>query len=299
MKKLSKVIIALGALSSFLIVPSLNAQVGSLNQATPEIEEKIPDPEKEERYIITTGLFASPITFSRVNQEKDINYGAELAADYKNKELRMLYERNSFSSTDPVNLITVRSSAHAAIITFDINNYWDGVTLFSLATFERRREGGVQLIRGEVRAGLAGVKFDLFKDWGLKSFSLSYIPLFELIDQTAETAASTLVNPLFTRVLTRNIRHSFRLKAKWEAIKDKFTISNTFFYRPKTNLKTKDTSFKDVDLENVLKMSYQITSQVSINYRNIYSWDVRRKLISRIPSSDMENRFVFDYHITF
>ena len=297
-----KKIITLAASTCGILLFTLSqtfAQVGTINQVTPEIEEKVLEPKNNEELIITAGIFASPITFSRVNQEKDINYGAELAADHKNKELRMLYERNSFSSTDPVNLITVRSSAHAAIITFDINNVWENVTLFSLATFERRREGGVQLIRGEVRAGLAGIKVDLFKSWGLKKFSLSYIPLFELIDQTAETEASTLINPEFRRVLTRNIRHSIRLKTQWEAIKDKLTVSNTFFYRPKTSLETKNTSFEDVDLENVFKLSYQITSQVSINYRNIYSWDVRRKLISRIPSSDMENRFVFDYHITF
>ncbi len=299
MKKLLSTNLWLFTLNFLLPISFIHAQVGAINQVTPEIEEKYSHPKEESDYIITTGIFASPITFSRVNQEKDINYGAEMAADYKNKELRMLYERNSFSSTDPVNLISIRSSAHAAIVTFDINDYWDGITLFSLATFERRREGGVQLIHGELRAGPIGVKFNLFKSLGLKNVYLSYIPLFEFIDQTAEEVGSTLVHPLYTRVLTRNIRHSLRLKTKWESKKSKFSISNTLFYRPKTSLETKKTSFKDVDLQNVLKVSYKLTSHVSINYRNIYSWDVRRKLISRIPSSDMENRFVFDYHITF
>ena len=65
---------------------------------------------KERSWLTTVGIFAAPISFRKVNKEKDLNYGLEFAADKADQEIRFFYERNAFSSTDPVNFITVRSS---------------------------------------------------------------------------------------------------------------------------------------------------------------------------------------------
>ena len=255
--------------------------------------EEIPEEQAEN----TFGLFASPISFSSLNDEKTLNYGLTYARDYKKHETRFFYERDAFSSTDPLTLINVRSSEHSGIFAHDINQFWGDFTYFLLFTYERKSEGGIQIIEHEARGGLIGIKYDLFKGEKLKTLSLSYIPFYEYLDELAETEDSTLVNTLYQRVLTRNIRHSLRLKIKYYPTQ-KLSIKNTTFYRPATSLDTKKTDFDDIDFENSLSLSYEMDEYFSITYRNIYTWDIRRKRVYRIPSSDMEQKITIDFSLT-
>lgn len=275
----------LGAHSSFA-----QEDLATLKQDTPIVKD----------WLITMGIFAAPISFTKVNNEKDINYGTEFAADKGNQEVRFFYERGSYSSTDPVNFITVRSSQHAAFLSYDYNNAFSNVTLFALSSFERNSNGGVQTVSAEIRAGILGLKFQKkFKKGIFKSLSLSYIPLYEYIDQLRETPESTLVDPIFVDTYARNIRHSFRLKVKTSFIDDQIEVKNTFFYRPAMNLTDYKVDFNNADLENVFNFEYFFNEQISFSFRNIYTWDTRRKFISKIPSVDIENRFNFSYGFTF
>lgn len=256
----------------------------------------------EPEAITTIGVFLSPVTISRVNDEKDITYGLQFARDVGKHEYRGFYEHNEFSSTDPLNLITVKSAQHQGIFTYDYNKFWGDFTYFLLGSYERRREGDIQILEHQIRAGVLGIKYDIYEGKTLRTLDLSYIPLYELIEENPESPDSSLINPIFQHITTRNIRHSIRFRFKLRFQEPAIDLENTFFWRPATFLtgnKKGSTSFRDVDLENRFKFSYKLTSLFALTYRNIYTWDVRQKEVLGLPTSDMVHKFLIEFNKTF
>ena len=71
--------------------------------------------------------------------DKDLNKAIESRYGYtKNQyEFQVLYNRSKFSSTDPINDLTVEGDTHFGLSTFDINNFWGDFTYFAPPRFAR------------------------------------------------------------------------------------------------------------------------------------------------------------------
>lgn len=242
-------------------------------------------------------LKASPITIDKVNKQRDGSYGANYNRKTTHDTLFVNYQRDYYSTTDPILLFTVSASNHKGEILYDYyteNGKW---SYFILNTYKRRREGNIYVVKHEARAGLTGVKYTFLSNPTFTDLSLSFIPLYEYSVLGVEDQTNIL-NPILNEHIIRNIRNSFRFRVRVN-LNNKLHLSNVLFYRPTYSLDKKKFDFKDVDFENVLGFDYDLGNNIFFTYQNIYSWDIRLKDIYSIPSTNMRNKFTFNWKLFF
>jgi hypothetical protein len=210
----------------------------------------------------------------------------------------MNYERFSFSTTDALTQINVRSSTHNATILFDTNKVFNNFTYFLMFNYGREREGSVYLVRHKIQGGLIGLKYDFYEGEMIKDLSLSLIPLYEYLVEEVETLNSNGLTE-FSGVITRNIRNSLRLRLIVLFKSLKLKMKETFFYRPIYDLQKSEFDFQDANLENKFKLSYLIDEKFSFSYLNKYTWNRRLKTVHNISSSDIQHTFTLDFNHEF
>jgi len=271
----------------------------------PQISEKIilnPVLQKKsfgEKKYFNASFSLSPFMISRVDDEQDISYGGTLTYNKNKKEMYFEYERNIFKSTDSLTKLSIKSGSQHSLLTYDLNKFWGDFTYFALAGYDNKREGDILIIDDRLQIGLLGIKYYFIEYKGnIKDLSISFIPLYEYLVENVPDDPTSLTNEKYHKVITQNIRQSFRIRFKAKFF-DKLKVKNILFYRPAYVLKTGKLDFSDALFEQSLKLSYEINDFVDFTYRNTITWDERSAKIQQLPSTDMVHKISFEINKSF
>ncbi len=228
-------------------------------------------------------IYASPYTIQRVNNNKSINYGLSLGTK-RNEKYELTYnfsqnvesQKSNFDSDKVVNFSTSTN------IVFDVNRITPKFSYFMLGEYYRVRNssaqyGSIYPVKSQVRLGLTGLKYYIVENGPtLSKFDISYIPILEKrVNETIGFNPDTFETEI-QEVSKTSLRHSLRLRING-AIDDKTFFYNTLYYRPRMDTDTYDIDFQDVDMNNSFTLSRQISRNVSFEYNNTYSYDIRLK----------------------
>lgn len=241
----------------------------------------------------------NPIKYRRINKEKDISYGLNLSYNKDEYELSLRADRSAFSSSDELSGITVSADDKNALFTFDINNFFGRFTYFNLLYYNQEQSGEIYTTKHKIRTGPIGIKFDIIEEKKyVDEFSLSFIPLYEYIIENVEEVGNLGDDLAYIESTTTNIRASLRMRWKLK-YKDFLKMKITTFYRPAYPLDDNEYNSKDIAFENKVKLGYVINEHVSFGYINLFSYDIRKKTIHHLPSSDMEHTYLAEFSYDF
>jgi hypothetical protein len=256
-------------------------------------------------------LQASPIKFTRLNNSREIAYGVNInSQNWGKKELAARYNystsRSKPAQFGPGSETVVTSSNYNAGVNFDYNKFWGPLTFFMFATFDRQRDGTIYPLRYRWNMGPAGLKWDIYESEKITDLSVSYVPVMEFSQQdvpsTREVCCDSFGDPFteefIDQVKNQKSRHSFRMKFAATPIPN-LTISNTFWYKPFHDFANKEVDLRDSLLENSFAINYQASETVGVGYQNLYTWDITRKRLLNLPSSNMDHIFTIGYNFQF
>lgn len=244
-------------------------------------------------------LGIAPFTMRKINDEKEINvntsYGYEVEAWSSSFEVTRVLSSSTSTDIETGALLTVKRATTEMELNFDIKRLTPWLNYFFQASYNREREQEKYIKRHEFRGGPVGFKFIIFRDELITKFDLSYIPLYEMLDEDIEetiedpvTFESTIV---LKRRITRNLRNAFRLEIESAFLEGgKFTINNTMNYRPIYRSDTGELDYEDADFSNEFTAAYKLSENFEFSYVNNYSWDIRRR-INESPATEFEHSF--------
>lgn len=244
-------------------------------------------------------LFANPISFATVNQQRTINAG------YRINTKSSISEKHEFSHDMAINHSESRSDfdqskqeviSYSANLVYDFNRFWGNWTYFAITGYKRERMNGIYNLKDQVRLGIVGLKYAFIRDGDIiKKMDISYIPLYEWV--SSDNDIQPPGEPPSKTVQT--VRHSlrYRLRLAWQQWDFDYTLN----YQPAYFFRTKTLDMQDIDLRSMLRIRRPLSERLSFTYSNEYSYDIRR-IRSGSPGTRTDNAinsFSLDWSLEF
>jgi len=224
--------------------------------------------------LFNLSLFANPISFTTINQQRTINAGYRIGTTSAISEKHefghdsSIYHsqgRNDFDHSQQ-EMITYTSN-----LVYDFNRFYGNWTYFAITGYKRERINGIYNIKDQIRLGLFGLKYAFIRNGEIiKKMDISYIPLYEWV--SSDNDIQPPGEPLSKTVET--VRHSLRYRLAMD-IKD-WTINYVFNYQPAYYFRTQTLDMQDIDLRSTLLIRRLLTEKLSLIYSNEYTYDIRR-----------------------
>lgn len=263
-------------------------------QARESLSENLDELVEENRPLFTgweakVGL--SPASFRRVGSERDISMRGEIRTS-RLRELTANYQVDSRRYRDQLSGEGFDYTQQKGELTIDIIRLHDHLSLFSYASYERRKQGQAYPLRAHVNAGPIGVKYDFL---GVKTpwvyLDLSYIPTFDYQKSDFPLTAST-----FETRSDVGLRHSFRLRGALEHFDKKLMTKFEVNLRPLQETESLGIDTTQTHFSWMLSGEWNLGEYFSVSYVNEFSREPRRRQLQGISATDMVHTFFINFN---
>lgn len=263
-------------------------------QAREQLAENLDELTEESRPLFTgweakVGL--SPASFRRVGSERDISLRGEVTTS-RVRELTANYQVDSRRYRDQLSGEGFDYSQQKGDLTIDIIRLYDNLSLFSYASYERRKQGQAYPLRAHINAGPIGVKYDFL---GVKApwvyLDLSYIPTFDYQKSDFPLSSTT-----FETRSDVGLRHSFRLRGAAEYFEKKLLAKFEVNLRPMQETESLGIDTSQTHFSWMLSGEWKFSEYFSASYVNELSREPRRRELQGISATDMVHTFYINFN---
>ena len=219
-------------------------------------------------------IFANPVSFATVNQQRTINAG------YRITSKSTISEKHEFGHDSAINHsqgisdfdgTKLENISYSSNLNYDFNRFYGKWTYFAITGYRRERMNGIYNIKDQVRLGITGVKYAFIRDGEfIKKLDFSYIPLFEWVSSDNDIQA--VGEP--PSKTTETVRNSFRYRLRVNFLQ--WSFEHTVNYQPAYLFKTDTLDMQDIDLKSMFVLRRPLSERLSFTYSNDYSYDIRR-----------------------
>ena len=253
---------------------------------------------------LVLGVDLAPASFSNIKGDRKIAYRVDLARDNPEKnEIHMSfsYERNSLVDSGAKRVMS--ESRYDSRFLYEYGSPGDTLHPFSLASFERVREGSYYPIRVATNVGPVGLRYHLNslveKNSFLKDVSLSYIPTLDYLRRD-EFAFNNLTG--LTELVTVsevNFRHTLISQVEAHFFDETLGLSSIFFVRPIQELDGISIDTSDLNLRAETEVAYRFHQNFNVSYVNLVRNDRRSERLSTYPETEITHRITVGYEKRF
>lgn len=228
-------------------------------------------------------LFASPFTRQSINEGESLRYGfrgGNVASKYR---LLTGFEQQQTKLKDPVTEDSVSTRSTKGHAQFIIDHLKPSLSTLSLINYNSMRFSSLGTPKNHWQVGPIGFTWHLYESKNWEYLDLSYVPLYDIRDTEFITE-----NGKRDTDRTTGIRHGFRLAFK-NQINERVAIENILWVRPFQDLATWKMEGDNLNLENDMKLVFNISGNLYFDYNFIYQKDKLWETLSGLPQSNTIN----------
>jgi hypothetical protein len=224
--------------------------------------------------LFNLSLFANPISFTTVNQQRTINAG------YRIGTTSAISEKHELGHDTAINHVEGRSDSdgskqemisYSSNLIYDFNRFYGNWTYFAITGYKRERFNGIYNIRDQVRLGLFGLKYAFIRNGEvIKKMDISYIPLYEWMGSDNDVQPPGEPPSKTVQTIRHSVRYRFALDHKG------WGLNYSLNYQPAYYFRTETLDMQDIDLRSNLQIRRPLSEKLSLNYSNEYTYDIRR-----------------------
>lgn len=235
-------------------------------------------------------VFASPYTRQSINQAESYRYGARVGNVASKYRLLGQFEQQQSRLTDPVTKEEVSTRSTSGQAQFVIHRLNPDMSSLSLINYNSARFSQLGTPKSQWQFGPIGFTWHMFENRTWEYFDLSYIPLYDIrttdvINKNTGSQSEDKVNGL---------RHGFRLAIKTK-INERVAFENLLWVRPFQDLATWQIDAGNLNLSNDLKLVFNISGNLFLDYNLVFQYDKLWATLSGLPSTNTINSLNFRY----
>lgn len=235
-------------------------------------------------------VYASPFSRQSINEGESYRYGARVGNMASKYRLLGQFEQQQSKMKDPLTKEEVSTRGTVAQGQFVIHRLSPDVSSLSLINYNSQRFSELATPKSHYQVGPIGFTWHLFENRTWEYFDLSYIPLYD-------TRTTDLMDPLTGRKSedkTTGLRHGFRLGVKTR-INETVAFENLLWVRPYQDLASWEIEGDNLNLSNDLRLIFNISGNLFLDYNLVYQYDKLWKTLSDLPSTNTINSINFRY----
>jgi hypothetical protein len=160
----------------------------------------------------------------------------------------------------------------------------------SLINYNSQRFSSLGTPKSHWQMGPIGFTWHMFENRTWEYFDLSYVPLYDI--RTTEVMSPT--DGAVSEEKINGLRHGFRLAMKTK-INERVAFENLLWVRPYQDLATWEIEASDLNLSNDLKLIFNISGNLFLDYNLVYQYDKLWETLSGLPASNTINSLNFRY----
>lgn len=238
-------------------------------------------------------VYASPFTRQSINEGESLRFGARAGNMASKYRLLGQFEQQQSKMTDPLTDEKVSTRSTTAQAQFVIHRLSPDMSSLSLVNYNSQRFSELGTPKSQWQFGPIGFTWHMFENKTWEYFDLSYIPLYDIrttdvIDENDGTQSEEKTNGL---------RHGFRLGMKTR-INERVAFENLLWVKPFQDLASWRFETDNLNLSNDLKLIFNISGNLFMDYNFVYQYDILWKELSDLPTTNTINsinvRYDFD-----
>ena len=236
-------------------------------------------------------LYASPFMRQSINEGESLRYGfrgGNIASKYR---LLTHFEQQQTKLKDPLTKDSVSTKSTTGQAQFIIHRLTPSVSSLSLVNYNAQSFSSLGTPKAHWQVGVIGFTWHMYESKTWEYMDFSYIPLYD----TRTTDA--VKNGLMTEDKTNGLRHGFRFAVRTK-INERVAFENLLWVRPYQDLSSWEVEGDNLNLSNDLKLIFNISGNLFVDYNLVYQKDKLWKTLNDLPESNTINslnvRYDFD-----
>jgi hypothetical protein len=234
-------------------------------------------------------VYASPFTRQSINEGESLRYGfrgGNIASKYR---LLTQFEQQQTKLKDPVTKDSVSTRGTTGQAQFVIHQLSKSVSSLSLIHYNSQRFSSLATPRSHWLVGPIGFTWNMFASKTWEYMDLSYIPLYDV-----RTTDIIKTDGEQGQDKTNGVRHGFRFSIKTR-INERVAFENLLWVRPYQDPASWKIEGDNLNLENDLKLIFNLSDNLFFDYNLIYQKDKLWKTLSNLPETNMINSLNIRY----
>lgn len=237
-------------------------------------------------------VFASPFVKQSINEGESLRYGIKggnVASKYR---LLTQFEQQQTKLKDPQTKEEVSTRNTKAQVQFVIHHLSPTSSSLSLVNYNSQRFSSLGTPLSHWQVGPIGFTWHLYESKTWEYMDLSYIPLYDV--RTTEYIDPT---GLEKEDKTNGLRHGFRFGIRTR-INERVAFENLLWVRPFQDLASWQIETDNLNLENDMKLVFNLSTNFFFDYNLIFQKDKIWKELNGLPDTNVINsinlRYDFD-----
>lgn len=221
---------------------------------------------------INLSVYASPISWQKQNDQKQINYGFGINNVGTKYEFSLNFNKYESKMVDAYTETTITSDSTHIDTVFDINRITPNLTYFLFASYDQARTGDIYYPKKQYQGGILGLKYHIIDDAiYIKRFDFSYVTTIDYIeyDQQDFFTGETKLE------VERNVRHSMRVRLN-TTFSEHAYFNSTLWYKPRMDLDTAKIDWSDNMTDWSSFLGYRLNENVSFDFGYQYTNNIRQ-----------------------
>ncbi len=228
-------------------------------------------------------VFASPFVKQSINDAESLRYGfrgGNIASKYR---LLTQFEQYQSRMKDPETKDSVSTRNTRGQMQFVIHHLTPSISSLSMVNYRADRYSAFATPRSQVQVGPIGFTFHMYESKTWEYMDLSYIPLYDTRTTDIKNADGTAGTDK-----TNGIRHGVRFAMR-SKINERVSFENILWAKPFQDLSTWAIEGDNLNLENDLKLIFNISGNLFFDYNFVYQKDKLWKTLNNLPESNVIN----------
>ena len=235
-------------------------------------------------------VYASPFTRQSINEGESYRYGIRGGNIGSKYRLLTQFEQQQTKLTDPVTDKSVSTRSTSGSANFIIHRLTDSLSSLSVVNYNSSRFSSTMgTPKSHWQFGPIGFTWHIYESKTWEFLDLSYVPLYDM--RRTDTIEN---NGRRGKEEVNGLRHGVRLAFKTR-LNERVAIENLLWARPFQELGTWDVQTGDLNLVNDLRMIFNISGNLFVDYNFIYQKDKLWKKLSKLPDTNTINSLNFRY----
>lgn len=235
-------------------------------------------------------VYASPFTRQSINEGESYRYGARAGNMASKYRLMGQFEQQQSKMKDPLTKESVSTRGTTAQAQFVIHRLSPDMSSLSLINYNSQRFSKLATPKSHYQIGPLGFTWHMFENKTWEYFDLSYIPLYDI--RTTDVINKDTGRKSEDK--TNGLRHGFRLGVKTR-INERVAFENLLWVKPYQDLASWKIEGDNLNLSNDLKLIFNISGNLFLDYNLVYQYDSLWKTLSDLPSTNTINSINFRY----
>lgn len=234
-------------------------------------------------------VFASPFVKQSINDAESLRYGfrgGNIASKYR---LLTQFEQYQSRMKDPETKDSVSTRNTRGQVQFVIHHLTPSVSSLSLVNYRSDRFSAEATPRSQIQVGPIGFTLHMYESKTWEYMDLSYIPLYD----TRTTDIRNIDGSTRTDK-TNGIRHGVRFAVRTK-INERVSFENILWAKPFQDLATWGFEGDNLNLENDLKLIFNISGNLFFDYNFVYQKDKLWKTLNNLPENNVINSLNLRY----